>query len=103
VAITHAGEGLAFDNETPRHRALLQPFEIGHRRVTNGEYQAFVDDGGYRRPALWLSDGWAMVQAQGWLVLRPLPTLARRAGWAPQTVWTDGAHRFSPHWLEPAA
>ena len=66
VAVGHEGEGFAFDNESPRHRVMLQPFAIGRRLVTNGEYQAFVDDGGYRRPALWLSDGWAMVQAQGW-------------------------------------
>ena len=66
VMIGHDGNGFAFDNETPRHRVTLQPFEAGHRPVTNAEYQAFVDDGGYRRPSLWLSDGWAMVQAQGW-------------------------------------
>jgi len=44
----------------------LQPFAVGRRLVTNGEYQRFVDDAGYRRPELWLSDGWATVQAQGW-------------------------------------
>jgi ergothioneine biosynthesis protein EgtB len=67
VAVGHDGQGFAFDNETPRHCVSLQPFEIGRRLVTNGEYQDFVDDGGYRRPALWLSDGWAMVQTQGWI------------------------------------
>ena len=66
VGIGHDGAGFAFDNETPRHRVTLQPFEIGRRLVTNAEYQAFVDDGGYRKPSLWLSDGWAMVQSQGW-------------------------------------
>jgi ergothioneine biosynthesis protein EgtB len=52
-------EGFCFDNETPRHRVLLRPFALADRPVTNGEYLAFIDDGGYRRPELWLSDGWA--------------------------------------------
>ena len=64
--IGHAGEDFAFDNEQPRHRVLLRPFEIAHRLVTCGEWLAFIDDGGYLDPALWLSDGWALVQAQGW-------------------------------------
>jgi len=64
--VGHDGRGFAFDNEGPRHPVRLQPYAIGRRLVTNGEYQAFVDDGSYRRPALWLSDGWAAVQAQGW-------------------------------------
>jgi ergothioneine biosynthesis protein EgtB len=64
--IGHAGAGFAFDNETPRHRQLLRPHAIASRPVTNAEYRAFVDDGGYRDPALWLSDGWAVVQAEQW-------------------------------------
>ncbi len=63
-ARTHPG--FAFDNEGPRHRVWLEPFEIANRLVTCGEYQRFIDDGGYRDPRWWLSDGWAMVQAQGW-------------------------------------
>lgn len=66
VGVGHAGDGFAFDNEQPRHRVLLEPFQIGSRTVTCGEYRAFIDDGGYRRPELWLSDGWAQVQAEGW-------------------------------------
>ena len=66
VEIGHAGDGFAFDNETPRHRVLLQPYRIADRLVTCGEYAAFIADGGYRDPALWLSDGWAAVQQQGW-------------------------------------
>jgi ergothioneine biosynthesis protein EgtB len=67
VAIGHdAAQGFAFDNETPRHRVRLAPFEISRSLVTNREVQAFIADGGYRRPELWLSDGWAAVQAQGW-------------------------------------
>ncbi|HSV79858.1 MAG TPA: ergothioneine biosynthesis protein EgtB, partial [Ramlibacter sp.] len=66
VDIGHGGGGFAFDNETPRHRAWLQPYRIADRLVTCGEFADFVADGGYRSPALWLSDGWALVQAQGW-------------------------------------
>jgi ergothioneine biosynthesis protein EgtB len=63
--IGHGGEGFAFDNETPRHRVWLQPYRLANRLVSCGEYRAFMDDGGYRRPELWLSDGWAWVQAEG--------------------------------------
>lgn len=66
VEIGHGGEGFAFDNEGPRHPTLLAPFEICNRLVTCGEYADFIDAGGYREPLLWLSDGWAAVQAQGW-------------------------------------
>lgn len=61
--IGHEGPGFAFDNEGPRHRVLLEPFALADRLVTNREWQAFVDDGGYGDPALWLSDGWVWVQA----------------------------------------
>lgn len=66
VEIGHAGGGFAFDNETPRHRVLLHPHRIASRLVSNGEFREFVRDGGYRDPLLWLADGWAAVQAQGW-------------------------------------
>jgi ergothioneine biosynthesis protein EgtB len=59
--IGHAGAGFAFDNESPRHRQYLAPFALASRLVTNGEYLEFVDAGGYRDPALWLSDGWDLV------------------------------------------
>ena len=59
-------DGFCFDNETPRHDALLQPHRIGTRLVTNGEFIEFVRDGAYRQPELWLSDGWATVQDRGW-------------------------------------
>lgn len=55
--------GFAFDNETPRHPVRLLPFEIATRPVTHGDWLAFVDDGGYRRPELWLSMGWDWVRA----------------------------------------
>ena len=66
VEVGHDGRGFAFDNEAPRHAVLLAPFQIASRPVNCGEYLAFIRDGGYRDPALWLSDGWACVQAEGW-------------------------------------
>ena len=66
VEIGHAGEGFAYDNESPRHRALLHPHAIANRCVTNAEFRQFIDDGGYRNPALWLSEGWDTVQREGW-------------------------------------
>lgn len=66
VEIGHEGDGFAFDNEGPRHPVLLLPFELSGRLVTCGEWEAFVRDGGYHRPELWMSDGWAAVQAGGW-------------------------------------
>ena len=58
--------GFAFDNETPRHSVLLRPFEIADRLVTCADYAQFISDGGYRRPDLWLADGWAAVKANEW-------------------------------------
>ncbi len=61
-----AGGGFSFDNETPRHDALLHPHRIASRLVTNGEFREFVTDGGYSQSDLWLSDGWATVNEQKW-------------------------------------
>jgi ergothioneine biosynthesis protein EgtB len=66
VEIGHDGSGFAFDNEGPRHRLWLEPFQLASRLSTCGEYLAFVQDGGYSRPELWLSEGWATVQREGW-------------------------------------
>jgi ergothioneine biosynthesis protein EgtB len=62
----HAGDGFCFDNELPRHRVWLEPYGLAERLVTCGEYAEFMEDGGYRRPELWLSDGWNAVQNHGW-------------------------------------
>jgi ergothioneine biosynthesis protein EgtB len=62
----HAGEGFAFDNETPPHRVHLEPYALASRPVTNGEYLTFIEDGGYARAELWLADGWRTVKEQGW-------------------------------------
>ena len=64
--IGHSGDGFAFDCEGPRHRVLLEDFTIAERAVTNEDWLAFMADGGYGRPELWLSDGWQAVQAEGW-------------------------------------
>ncbi|WP_295852470.1 ergothioneine biosynthesis protein EgtB [uncultured Xylophilus sp.] len=56
----------AFDNETPAHPVLLQPYAIADRLVSCGDFLQFIEDGGYRRPEFWLSDGWAAVRAGGW-------------------------------------
>jgi ergothioneine biosynthesis protein EgtB len=79
ATIGHAGEGFAFDNESPRHDVLLAPFELASRLVTAAEYLAFVDDGGYERPELWLSDGWDARERGDWQA--PLYWERRSGGW----------------------
>jgi ergothioneine biosynthesis protein EgtB len=64
--IGHEGEGFGFDNESPRHRQFMQPFQLASRLVTNGEYLEFIEDGGYEQPLLWLSEGWSTVRAEEW-------------------------------------
>jgi ergothioneine biosynthesis protein EgtB len=66
VEIGHDGDGFSFDNELPRHQQWLEPYRLADRLVTNGEWLEFIADGGYRRHELWLSDGWARVNADGW-------------------------------------
>ncbi len=62
----HDGDGYCFDNETPRHDELIPPMRISRHLVTNAEWLEFIDAGGYATPSLWLSDGWATVQAEAW-------------------------------------
>jgi ergothioneine biosynthesis protein EgtB len=62
----HDAPGFAFDNEGPRHRVYLQPYQLASRLVNNRDYLEFIEDGGYSRPELWLSDGWATCRAAGW-------------------------------------
>ena len=66
VEIGHSGDAFAYDNERPRHKTYVQDFRLATRLVSNGEYLAFIDDGGYERVDLWLSDAWRTLQEQGW-------------------------------------
>jgi ergothioneine biosynthesis protein EgtB len=82
--IGHGARGFAFDNEGPRHRVLLPAFSLASRCTTNGEYAAFMADGGYDRPELWLSDGWAWRQAEG--IQAPLYWHCDGDAWTTQTL-----------------
>ena len=84
VDVGHDGTGFAFDCETPRHRVALAPYALASRPVTNGEWCEFVADGGYREPRLWLADGWARVQAEGWQA--PLYWDRRDGEWLQMTL-----------------
>jgi ergothioneine biosynthesis protein EgtB len=64
--IGHEGDAFAYDNELPKHRAFIPDHAIGSRLVTNDEYRAFIEDGGYSRPELWLSEAWATIEAESW-------------------------------------
>jgi ergothioneine biosynthesis protein EgtB len=66
VEVGHDDSGFAFDNESPRHLQYLSPFSLASRPVSCGDWLAFIDDGGYQRPDLWLSEGWAAVQDGRW-------------------------------------
>ncbi|MGZ3181470.1 MAG: ergothioneine biosynthesis protein EgtB [Telluria sp.] len=89
VELGHAGPGFCFDNELPRHREFVEDYALGSRLVTNGEYLAFMEAGGYRDPGPWLSEGWDLVRQQGW----QHPLYWRRAN--------DGSwHEFTLHGLQ---
>ncbi len=90
----HDGGGFAFDNEGPRHRAFVAPFALASRLVTNAEFMAFVEDGGYRRPELWLSAGFDEGQRAGWEA--PLYWRHGEGGWTAFTL-----HGEAP--LDPCA
>lgn len=70
VEIGHSGQGFAYDNEMPRHRELLHGHAIANRPASNAEFREFIEDGGYRTPTLWMSEGWETVQCEQWQ--RPL-------------------------------
>ncbi len=84
--------GFAFDCEGPRHQALLAPHAIADRTVTNGEWAAFIADGGYRNPALWLADGWAWVQADA--IEAPLYWRQEKGAWT--RFGLDGRRPIDP-------
>lgn len=66
VVVGHTGNGFCFDNELPCHHLQANEFSLANRLVTNAEYLQFIEDGGYDAPLLWLADGWAAVQREGW-------------------------------------
>jgi ergothioneine biosynthesis protein EgtB len=66
VEIGATDDGFAFDNERPRHAELLLPYRLASRLITNAEYLEFINDQGYQRPELWLSDGWDLVGREAW-------------------------------------
>ena len=80
VTIGTNGAAFTFDNEGPAHQVLLTPFRLATRPVTNREFLAFVEDGGYAKPSWWMSDGWTAVQEQGWK--NPLYWRETSSGWA---------------------
>jgi ergothioneine biosynthesis protein EgtB len=84
VWVGYDGSGFAFDNESPRHRAFVEGFRLASRPVNNGEFLAFLADGGYERPELWLSDGWAARQVHGWTA--PLYWERAGDGWVAATL-----------------
>lgn len=101
-----ATDGFAFDNETPRHDALLRPYAIADRLVRCGDYLRFIEDGGYRRAEFWLSDGWAQVQAHGWQApaywLAPGdPRLAFQTPAAVAGKTSESWHVFGLHGVRP--
>ncbi|MBV7327253.1 ergothioneine biosynthesis protein EgtB [Chloroflexi bacterium TSY] len=83
--VGHDGNGFAFDNELPRHRIFVEPFELSSRLVTNGEFLAFLKDGGYQQHDLWLSEGFGWVQNQEWEA--PLYWEEKDGEWWVQTLY----------------
>jgi ergothioneine biosynthesis protein EgtB len=92
VEIGHDGAGFAFDSEGPRHRVFLEPFRLADRLVTNREWLAFIADGGYRTPLLWLSEGWAKAKAEGWT----MPLYWEERGGEHWTMTLRGAQPIDP-------
>ncbi len=86
VEIGHPGNEFHFDNEAPRHREWLEPYDIASRLVRNREYAAFIADGGYLHPELWMSEGWVVVQQRGWRA----PRYWRGCGEATEWSWEFG-------------
>ncbi len=91
--IGHLEDGFSFDNESPAHQVLLQPVAIGKGLVTNAAWQEFMTDGGYETPTLWLSEGWATVEAKGWKA----PGYWRRQDGAWHVLTLGGLRPVAPH------
>lgn len=93
VFVGYDGKGFCFDNELPRHNALLNDFFLANRLVTNGEYLQFLADGGYEKPLLWLSDGWTALKQASWNA--PLYWQQVDNGW--QTFTLSGLQSLDPN------
>jgi ergothioneine biosynthesis protein EgtB len=93
VEVGHRSDGFAFDNELPRHRVFVAPFQLASRPVTHGEFAEFIADGGYRRPELWLSLGFDTVVARGW----EAPLYWERVGAAWRTFTLHGMVDIDAH------
>jgi ergothioneine biosynthesis protein EgtB len=89
VEIGHAGNDHCFDNELPRHHQFVEPYRLASRLATNGDYLAFLRDGGYGDPALWMSEGWDWVMREG--LRHPLYWHEQDGQW----------HEFTLHGLQP--
>ena len=94
-SIGHDGSDFAFDCETPRHDVIVRPFELATRTVTNRDWLAFIQDGGYTTPKYWLSDGFATAQAEGWNA--PLYWYQTDGSW--HTMTLSGSRRVN--WEAP--
>jgi ergothioneine biosynthesis protein EgtB len=92
--IGHDGKTFAWDNELPRHDALIHPFALADRLVSNGEWLEFINDGGYRTPSLWLSDGWGTLNREAWQA--PLYWQQQDGQWSAMSL-----HGLQP--IDPAA
>jgi len=92
VEVGHSGGGFAFDSEGPRHDTLLRPHALADRLVTNGEWLRFIEEGGYSRPELWLSDGWSWVRENG--IEAPLYWRRGENGW--MRFGLDGLRPVAP-------
>lgn len=97
IPIGHDADGFAYDCEGPAHEVWLRPFALASRPVNNGEWLAFIDDGGYRDPLLWLSDGWDRVREERW----EAPLYWRRDGSGWKTMSLHGERALDP--LAPVA
>ncbi len=91
--IGHDGDGFSYDNETPRHEVLLRGHRLADRLVTNAEYLEFMQDNSYHNPALWLSDGWALIQREQWQ--HPLYWRQKDEHWFQFTL--SGLRELNPH------
>lgn len=84
VEIGHSGSAFCFDNETPRHRQFLEPYALSTRLVTNAEYLSFIEDGGYAKASLWLSEGWDWIRANE--LMQPLYWRRHEDSWREFTL-----------------